>query len=308
MRDIGAWSLIFWCFFGAAACVPSVPSAGKLPPATSNEPPDPAPGSADPTFGDATGGVPGGPPARGPGAGGPPGSSSGGAGARADGGAAGRPGDGGAASADASGGHAAASDVPRARAPRPGELVIDELLVDPAGNDLGHEWLEIANVASEALDLSALRVSDEATEVAVDAGVLGAGGFLVLGQSLDRAHNGDAPVDLAYGTKLSLNNGADRIAICDGPCAGGVTLDAVAWTAPWGDAFIGHAVVVERTGATCPAEEPYGAGGNFGSPGHANPPCPEAAESDGGADANASDGEADARAGDGNPRDGAADR
>src|SRR6201999_1919573 len=132
--------------------------------------------------------------------------------------------------------------------------------------DLGHEWLELANATAEALDLSALRIADGTDETAVDAGVLAPGGVLVLGQSVDRAHNGDAPVDLAYGTKVSLNNGADRIALCLGPCADGVTLDAVAWTAPWGDAFVGHAVVVERGGATCPAEEPYGAAGNFGSP------------------------------------------
>jgi hypothetical protein len=180
------------------------------------------------------------------------------------------------------------NDAPAARAPIAGEIVIDELLVDPAGNDLGHEWIELVNLTAEALDLSTLRVADEATEIAVDPGVLAAGGLLVLGQSSDRAHNGDAPVTIAYGTKLSLNNGADRIAVCAGPCATGVVLDTVAWTAPWGEAYVGHAVVVERGGVTCPAEEPYG-GGNFGSPGRANPPCP----SDGGSDRDAADGGVD---------------
>ena len=89
------------------------------------------------------------------------------------------------------------TDAPAARAPRVGEVVIDELLVDPAGNDLGHEWIEVANLTAEALDLSTLRVADEANEIAVDAGVLEAGGLLVLGQSTDRAHNGDAPVTVA---------------------------------------------------------------------------------------------------------------
>jgi hypothetical protein len=163
---------------------------------------------------------------------------------------------------------------PAARVPGAGEIVIDELLVDPAGNDLGHEWIEIANVASEPLDLGGLRVADETTEAAVDAGVLPAGGLLVLGQSIDRAHNGDAPVDLAYGTRLTLNNGADRVEICLGPCGGGVVLDAVGWSAAWGDTYVGHAVVVERGGRACPAAEAYGAGGNFGTPGRANPPCP----------------------------------
>jgi lamin tail-like protein len=169
----------------------------------------------------------------------------------------------------------APSDAPFARTPRAGEISIDELLVDPAGDDLGHEWIEIANVAAEPLDLATLHVSDGTTDVAVDAGVLPAGALLVLGQSTDRAHNGDAPVDRAYGTRLSLNNGGDRVAVCLGPCASGLTLDAVTWTAPWGVDYVGHAVIV-APGATCPAEEPYGTGGNFGSPGRANPPCPPA--------------------------------
>jgi hypothetical protein len=180
------------------------------------------------------------------------------------------------------------TDASVARAPRAGEILIDELLVDPAGNDLGHEWLEIANVTLEALDLEGLHVADDAFEAAVAAGVLGPGGLLVLGQSADRAHNGDAPVDLAYGTRLSLNNGADRIALCLGACASGLVLDAVAWRAPWGDAYVGHAVVVEGGGDTCPAAEAYGSGGNFGSPGRPNPPCPRAT-----ADAASADGRAD---------------
>jgi hypothetical protein len=173
------------------------------------------------------------------------------------------------------GGADAPSDAPSARAPRAGEISIDELLVDPAGDDLGHEWIELANVAAGPLDLATLHVSDGTTDVALDAGVLAAGALLVLGQSTDRAHNGDAPVDLAYGTRLSLNNGGDRVAVCLGPCASGLTLDAVAWTAPWGPDYVGHAVIVAPD-TTCPAEQPYGTGGNFGSPGRANPPCPRA--------------------------------
>ena len=63
---------------------------------------------------------------------------------------------------------------------------------------------------------------------------------------------------------------------CLGPCADGLMLDAVTWTAAWGDAYVGHAVVIERGGATCPAAEPYGTSGNFGSPGVANALRPRA--------------------------------
>jgi hypothetical protein len=165
--------------------------------------------------------------------------------------------------------------APAARAPRAGELRIVEVMVDPDGNDLGHEWFEILNVAGEALSLADLHVADAATDVAVPAGVLAAGARLVLGQSLDRAHNGDAPVEVSYGTKLALNNDADRIAVCLGPCGDGVLLDDFPWSAPFGAAYAGHAVVIDyRTAANCPATEPYGAGGNFGTPGGPDPICP----------------------------------
>jgi hypothetical protein len=193
--------------------------------------------------------------------------------------------DGGEAGADASerddgGAPEASGETTAARVPRAGEIVIDELLVDPAGDDLGHEWIEIANVAGVPLDLGSLHVSDGTTDAAVDAGVLASRALLVLGQTVDRAHNGDAPVDLAYGTRLALNNGADRVAVCAGPCGSGLTLDAVAWSTPWGPDYVGHAVILDlATGATCPAESPYGADGNYGSPGQPNPPCPGAAPS-----------------------------
>jgi hypothetical protein len=288
MRDRGPCSLVFWLSLGLAGCLPAVPRVGSLPAASDAGPAEPV--TTEPR-GDSAASVP----ARG---------GAGGNGAvdaarssdapRIDG--LGKSED---ASAEIPSDAAAASDAPAARPPRPGELVIDELLVDPAGNDLGHEWVEIANLAGEALDLAALHVADAAIEIAVNAGVLPAGGLLVLGQSIDLAHNGDAPVDLAYGTRLSLNNGGDRLALCLGPCANGVPLDAVAWTGPWGEAYAGHAVVIERGGMTCPAGEPYGGDGNFGSPGRRNPPCPATHPEtrDGGAGDAARDarGDADAR-------------
>jgi hypothetical protein len=88
------------------------------------------------------------------------------------------------------------------------------------------------------------------------------------------------------------------VAVCLGPCVSGVALDAFAWTAPFGDAYVGHAVVLETDGTICPAAQPYGSAGNFGTPGQANPPCPAAPP----------ERPADAGSGaDGDPRDGAAE-
>jgi hypothetical protein len=287
MRDIAMYVLVFWVFFVGDACLPSVPSVnGSAAGAADAAAP---PGVEDPPTWDKAGDPTA---TASPGRGGASGST-----AHADGAVATAHVDARAEGADAratpdagarvdarvDGGPPAASDagdgtaVRTARAPRAGEVIVSELLVDPVGNDLGHEWIEVASLVDEPLDLGALHLTDASIEVAVDGGVLAARGRRVLGQSSDRAHNGDAPVDVAYGTKLSLNNGADRIALCAGPCADGLTLDVVEWTTAWGDAYVGHAVVVEPgTGATCPAAEPYGADGNFGTPGRENPPCPAA--------------------------------
>jgi hypothetical protein len=178
-----------------------------------------------------------------------------------------------------------ATDAARpGRAPSPGDVAIDEILIDPAGSDLGREWFELVSLAGEALDLGSIHVADSATDVAVDAGVLQPGGALVLGQSTDTAHNGGAPVDRAYGTRLQLNNDADQIEVCEGPCADGVVLARFVWTAAFGAAYQGRAVVVDpATGVTCPASTPFGTEGSFGSPGAPDPPC--YGEADGGADA-----------------------
>lgn len=178
-------------------------------------------------------------------------------------------------------GEVSASDARPGRAPRAGDLAITELMVDPAGNDLGHEWVEIANLTGDALDLAALRLADDATEFPFDGGILAPRALLVLGQSADRAHNGDAPVDRAYGTRLAFNNGADRLTLCAGPCAEGVVLASFTWTS-LGSAYAGRAVIVTASGATCPAAEPYGSGADLGTPGRPNPPC--AAQVDAGRD------------------------
>ena len=180
----------------------------------------------------------------------------------------------------------------------------DELLINPAGTDTNREWIEVVNVAPFALDLHALHVADAASDLALDAGVLAPGGILVLGQSLDPTKNGGAPISLSFGNTISLNNGGDAIALCIGPCATGLVLERIDWTADLGAAYDGHAAIVGGGGAGlfffCAAADPYGTAGSFGSPGAPNPPCGDA-----GADAGAG---ADGGAGErGNP-DGDADR
>jgi hypothetical protein len=180
----------------------------------------------------------------------------------------------GTAVSDATPPEAGIADGSSAALPAAGDVIIDELLINPAGSDTNREWIEIANVSKATLDLGQLHVADAASDVTVDAGVLAPGGLLVLGQSLDPTKNGGAAIALSFGNAISLNNGGDSISICLGPCATGVVLDQVVWTADLGAAFDGHAAIVGvAPGLFCPADQPFGDAGSFGSPGQANPPC-----------------------------------
>jgi hypothetical protein len=166
-------------------------------------------------------------------------------------------------------------DASRARMPRPGEVAIDELLVNPGGDDLGREWIELANRASDSLDLSELHLATSSTDVAAAAGTIAPGALLLLGQSSDPAKNGGAPVAVAYGTKLILLNANGQLSICLGPCASGVVIDTVSWGALTDDQT-GQALIVDpATKGVCMASVSFGTAGSFGTPGAPNSPCLE---------------------------------
>jgi hypothetical protein len=168
---------------------------------------------------------------------------------------------------------AAPSPDAGARAPRAGELAIVEALVNPTGQDVGREWIEIVSLAPEPLDLSALHIADAAVDVAAPVAPVAAGGRVVLGQSADAATNGGAPVSVAYGTRLALNNDGEELSLCLGPCADGVVLDRVTW-GELGAAYDGHALVLDRAAVTtCAAEQPFGTAGDFGTPGEPDASC-----------------------------------
>jgi len=170
----------------------------------------------------------------------------------------------------------ASMDVSRAREPRAGEVAIDELLVNPTGDDLGREWIELVNRAPETLDLSRLHLATASTDVAAPAGTIAAGAaLLLLGQSSDTTKNGGAPVAVAYGTKLILLNANGQLSLCLGACASGIVIDTVSWGA-LSDADVGHALIVDpATKGLCVASAPFGTAGSFGTPGAPNPPCVE---------------------------------
>jgi len=171
-------------------------------------------------------------------------------------------------------------------APAPGELAIVELLINPAGTDTGREWIEVVNRAAHALDLASLHIADAANDAAVDftmsgTTILSPGARAVLIQSADATKNGGITLGLAsgvfggsFGTRVSLNNDADTIAVCAGACAGGVVIAQFTWDASLGADYDDHALSIDDGGRRCPAPTPFGDAGSFGTPGTENPPCP----------------------------------
>ncbi|MEO8214896.1 MAG: lamin tail domain-containing protein [Myxococcales bacterium] len=159
-----------------------------------------------------------------------------------------------------------------------------ELLINPAGTDTGREWVELLNRSTHTLSLAGLHLSDASNDAAVEFGaaaapLLAAGQRSVLVQSRDPTKNGGIVLGpgLAggtFGTLVSLNNEADSISLCDGPCASGAVLDRVTWDSSLGPGYDGHALVIDSSNKRCPATQPFGDAASFGTPGTPNPPCP----------------------------------
>jgi hypothetical protein len=109
--------------------------------------------------------------------------------------------------------------------------LINEILPDPLGSDLGYEWLEIANDGALAVDLSGWQV-ERATTAAYSlkytfpAGVmLAPGDHVVVGEEFVTG----ADFNLAPGIYLSLGNAAldgDAVRLCDD---NGATIDTVVY-------------------------------------------------------------------------------
>ncbi|MES1164237.1 MAG: lamin tail domain-containing protein [Verrucomicrobiota bacterium] len=179
-------------------------------------------------------------------------------------------------------GGSAGSPAP-APVPVPGDLAIVELLTNPASTDTGREWIEVLNKTTHALSLAGMHIADAANDAAVDftagGGLLDAGKRAVFVQSADATKNGGITLGAmfaggSFGTLVSLNNDADSISVCVGPCATGVLIDRVTWDAGLGTGYDGHAVSIDDAGRRCPATQPFGDGGSFGTPGGPNGTCP----------------------------------
>jgi phosphatidylserine/phosphatidylglycerophosphate/cardiolipin synthase-like enzyme len=105
------------------------------------------------------------------------------------------------------------------------QLLINEILADPAGTDEGQEYVEIVNVGSAPQELSGLTLWDaRARRHTFATGSLAPGGVVVV---YDRGDHAAIPGALVASTSvLSLNNTGDTVTLLD---AAGQELDSVVY-------------------------------------------------------------------------------
>jgi hypothetical protein len=174
--------------------------------------------------------------------------------------------------------------APAVRHPGEGEIVITEIMSDPAAvADTAGEWFELHNPsASEALDLGGCSVDDGAAKPHVVPApfVIAKDEYVVIGRG---AAAGFTP-DLVM--SFSLGNSADVLVVrCDGR-----EIDRVAYGA--GFPLVAGASMSlapdasasdnDAAGAWCAAQREYA--GDRGTPGAANPACADALDADAGLD------------------------
>ena len=170
-------------------------------------------------------------------------------------------------------------------APRAGELVISELLINPANvagaTDAQREWFEVANTGAAAFDLNELTVGRIATPgKPVRSGrciSVPPGGFAVFARSNSADDNSMLPaVDATFSFGLVDTDGDVQIS------SGGTVLAAVHWASviPGVTRQLdpGHLSATGNDDAGgpnfCAGMTPYGDMTNLGTPGTANAPCP----------------------------------
>jgi predicted extracellular nuclease len=172
----------------------------------------------------------------------------------------------------------------RAYAASPGDVVINEIIQNPAAvADSAGEWFELFNPTSADIDINGWTIADNDIDShVIDNGgplIIPAGGYLVLGNNTDTETNGGAPVAYSYGSSWFLANGADEVILTD---AIGIEIDRVEYD--------GGPIFPDPTGASmalidpaldnnvganwCTASTPFGAG-DLGTPGAEND-CPVA--------------------------------
>ncbi|WP_368667410.1 lamin tail domain-containing protein [Corallococcus sp. AB030] len=162
------------------------------------------------------------------------------------------------------------------QSPRPGELIITEVMANPRGDDTVGEWLEVR--ATVPVDLNGLTVGTDTSGTRLESErclSLAAGESALLARRREPEVNGGLPEPLAT-FSVDLRNAGGMVAVR----AGSVLIDS----ALYGPAQDGVATQVSApltadaknndvTASWCAATQAYGDKGNLGTPGRTNRVC-----------------------------------
>ena len=164
----------------------------------------------------------------------------------------------------------------------PGDLVITEVMANPAGPDTGQEWFEIYNASSAAVDLSGLTLEyhksdgSEPHSHVMDEIVIEPGDYVVVGgmasdlkpDYVDYGFGNDLGSFLNGGAVLALRCGdevIDETTYPDAESDDGIAFGIDGNVAP-------NSVANDTVDNFCPATVEFAAE-SFGSPGESNEPC-----------------------------------
>jgi len=160
-------------------------------------------------------------------------------------------------------------------APAVGNLVITEVMANPAGApDTGKEWFEVVNPTGGALDLGGVVVTRGSNQFVIPAATsIPSGTFFIFAGNSSAAANGGLPhVDVDYGAALQLVDSNFDLSLR----AAGTLVDAVSFTTAMPDGSSRELKQANLTATDndneanwCTSTTAYGAGGN-GTPGAAN--------------------------------------
>ena len=159
------------------------------------------------------------------------------------------------------------------------QVVINEIMADPFGDDTDQEWIELYNPGSQPINLAGWALRDCGDQVVPLNGPeakIDAKGYLVVGMTRDRAQNGGVPVAIAYGVNgFYLPNTIGSVLLYDGEGSQATLVDQTRYSrfAPWDVFYSGKSL--ERRGPTSDGTQPgswapgasaYGDFGNQGTP------------------------------------------
>ena len=185
---------------------------------------------------------------------------------------------------DAGDGCSPACTLEGAKPPKPGDLVITEIMANPAVEESSGEWFEVHNVTAHAITLTGVTIADNSGQelLTQDKLVIAAGGYFVFGSGT-LAANGAADFLYAYsGSKIQFANTGDEVTLR----LDKVVLDTVVFTSAkngWKTLTSGvsYQLDVSKTdtvandlGANwCLSKKNYGPAAEMGTPGKVNGAC-----------------------------------